>query len=384
MLSLSSSASLKITYWLKRAVSIICLCIAANTSAVTQQSFTLPLTFEHESNPRFTVSDEQSINRVSLVPSYSLNINQGTEKWLVKAGIHLEQSSDKNISEDRNDPSLELGWEHSYETGQFEVTTLLNNQSTRVTEFTDSGQISEDNTRKTQTILINWLNNLNDRASLTFNGDATNVSFDGLNTTGLINYSNESVNVSFNYTLMEQLESFVQLSLSRYKPEDTNSFNSETKGINLGLSWNVNEKLNIAASAGTNETKSESSAQSINNNWQAMLNVDYATLKTNSRLSISRNLSPSSTGSINETNQIAVGWTYNLSERDNFALDANWRQNLTLNRTETISLLANYTRQISLSWDFSLSAAHRNRNDSLTSVSSNSMMASIRYNLLDF
>lgn len=386
MLSLSSQASLKNKLWLKFILSMFFLCVVTNTFAVIQQSFALPLMYEYESNPRFSVTDEQSINRVILVPAYSITANQDTEQWFATANLYLEQSSDQTISQDRNDPSLNIGWSHDYETGQFGVTALLNNQSTRVSEFADSGIVSGDNTRKTRSLSVNWLNTLSDKTTLTFNGNATNVTFDGLVTTGLVDYRNESINATLNYTLSEKIEIFSQLSFSRYTPEDVNSLNSETKGINLGLIWNVNEKFNMTASAGTNETKSESNIQNTSNNksWQALLNMHYTTVRTNSHLSISRSQSPGSTGSLNETNQLAAGWTYNLSEQEEISLEATWGQNLTLNKTETKSLSANYTREISLSWDFRISAIHRNRDDILTSASSNSIMASVIYSLPEF
>ena len=376
---MTTTSTLKIT------TSMLLFAVTVNVYASIEQSLTLPLTFEYESNPLFSASDEQSINHVILVPNYSIRVNQGTEQWFAVASLHLEQSSDQTISQNRNDPSINLGWTHDYETGQFGVTALLNDQSTRVSEFTDSGLLSYDNTRKTRSLSVNWLNNLSDRTSLTLNGAVTNVKFDGLNTTGLINYRNESVNATLNYTLSEQTEIFTQLSFSRFKPEDTNSFNSETSGFNLGFTWNVNEKFNMTSSAGASETKSENNNQISNQqNWQAMLSMQYATFRSNSHLRLSRSQSPGSTGSINEINQIAAGWLYNLSDEDEIAFDISWGQNLSLNKTETKSLTAKYTRHISLLWDFSLSATHRNRDDGLFSVSNNSAMASIIYNIPEF
>ena len=372
--------------YLKLITVTLSLSISADTFAATVQSLTLPLTFEYESNPRLSVSNKQSISRVILIPDYSIMLNQGPDQWFAKASLRMERSSDQAISQDRDDPSLNLGWKHDYETGQFGVTALLNDQSTRVSEFTDSGLVSGDNTKKSRSMSVNWLNRLSDRTSLTLAGVATNVTFDGLNTTGLVNYRNESINTKLSYILSEKTEIFTQLSFSQYKPEDVNSLNSETKSIDFGLIWNANEKLNVTASAGVNETKSESNIQSTSNNksWQALLSMQYTTLRTNSHLSISRSQSPGSTGSINETNQFAAGWLYNLSEKEEIALDVRWVQNLTQNKSETKSLTAKYTRQISLSWDFSLSATHRNSDNGLFSVSSNSVMASIIYNLSDF
>lgn len=373
--------------WFRLTMSIFFLCVTTNTIAATQQDFILPLTFEHESNPSLTVTDEQSINRVILVPDYSLLINQGTVQWSANASLRIERSSDQMISEDRNDPTLSLGWRHTYETGQFGITALLNNQSTRITEFVASGQqVSGDNTQKNRMVSVDWLNALSDRTSLILNGSVTNMTFDGLNTTGLVDYRNESVTARLSYTFNEQMETFTQLFFSTFEPGDINSIHSETKGFNLGLTWNVNEKLNMTTSAGTSYTISKSNVQNAttNKSWQAMLNLQYNTLLNTSYLSFSRSLIPGSSGSINETNQIEAGWTYSLSDRDNIGFNISRGQNLTLNNIETNSFSVNYARQISLSWDLRLAATHRNIDNNLSNVSSNNVMASIIYNLSDF
>ena len=383
MLSLPSQVAQKIRYQLILSVSIFLLCVATNTSAAVQQSLTIPLSLEYNSNPRLSTSNGQSVDRVILVPDYSITSSQGSNQWFAQASLRLEQTSDQTISQNRNDPSLNLGWTHDYETGQFGINALVDSQSTRVSEFADSGLVSEDNTRNTRRLSLNWLNNLSERTSLTLNGIATNVTFDDLATTGLVNYRNELVNARFSYDLSEQVVTFTQLSFSRYKPQGLTGVNSEIKSADIGLTWNVNEKFNMTTSAGINEIKSEGSIQGIGR-WQAMLNMQYTTLLTNSHLSLSKNYIPGSTGIINETNQITAGWTYSLSDKENLVVDISWYQNLTLNETVTKSLAANYTRQISLSWDFRLSAVHRNRNDNLTTASSNSIMTSIIYNLPDF
>ena len=99
-----------IVYSLAMGVIILLFSITTNTFATTVQSLTLPLTFEYESNPRLSSSEEQPISRVVLVPNYSLISNQGTDQWSATASVHIEQSSDDTISQNRSDPSINLGW----------------------------------------------------------------------------------------------------------------------------------------------------------------------------------------------------------------------------------------------------------------------------------
>lgn len=362
-------------------ISSLCLLsLSANSLAAVVQSLTLPFSFAHESNSRYSATNKQAISQTTLTPRYSLSSNNGANQWHTNASLRMVRTSDQNIRQDRNDPSLNLGWTHNYETGQFSVTGLANDQSTQISELTDSGLISGDNTKKTRTASLNWSNSLTDRTTLSIGGSATKATFDGATTTGLENYKSESSNAKLSYSLSGQTEVFTQLGYSLQKPENTND-TSKFKSINLGFSYTVSEKINATVSAGANETES---GGSNSQGWQASISSNYATLYTSTQLSLSHGQSPSSTGSFSESNQIAFGWSYSLTERDKIKLNVSWLENLSANDNQTKRVSATYSNELSISWDFSLSASHNTREDKLTNVSSNSIMANIIYKLPDF
>ena len=373
---MTTTSTLKIT------TSMFLFTVTVNVCASIEQSLTLPLILEFESNPQLSVSNEQSVNRRILVPNYSISSNEETNSWFVNASMRVERSSDQNISQDRDDPSLNMGWTHHYETGQFGATGFYSEQSTRISEFTDSGLVRRDNTNKTRALTLNWANNLNERTSIALDGTRTQVAFVGASTIGFVDYQDDSISAQLNYNLNEQMQTFVRTSYSLYQPDVVNSLNTEARSMDLGIDWNVNEKLNIVASIGPNKAIRED--QAFRTSWQASFSVQYATLRTRSSLSLSRDQLPSSTGSLDESYRVAAGWSYELTERDNIDLALSWRQNLTSNKNETSIFTANYTYEVDLSWDFSLSAAHRVRDDLLTKASSSSIMASIIYKIPDF
>lgn len=358
------------------------------SNAEIQQSFTLPISYESESNPRYSVSNKTKINRLILHPNYLISLNSETDQLFAGVSYRYEKTSDPLISQDREDPSLDFGWKHDYETGMFSATAKYYEQSTRVSEFTDSGLVeftnsnleNRDNTRKTYTVLFDWKKNLTERMSIIFNSNVTKVKFDELDTAGLVNFQNESLNTSLNFPLNERIEMLTQLFISRYNPEGEVNTSSETIGYNLGFRWKASENFNIDASAGTNETLSNNVAKSKYKSWQASLSLNYSTLKTNSHFIATRGNIPSSTGTLNEQNRVAANWIYNLSDEDNIALEYIWAQNLSLNKIQINSFTAKYTNKISLSLDYSISVSHKNREDNITKSDSNSVMASIIYN----
>ena len=362
----------------------VLLMTIAKVSVAVEQSLTIPLSYEFESNPALSISDEKSATLTSLAPSYSLFSTHEINPWFINLALRAVRSSDQTISQNRDNPSLGLGWTHHYETGQFVVSGLTSEQSTRSRELTDSSLVSGDNTRKSDSLSVNWLNNLSDRASLNLGGDSTRVKFTGLATTGLVNFRNETASTKINYSLNEKVDTSVSFSSSRYLPESTTINEATTNAFNLGLSWNASKQFILNTSAGLNETVFKNNAQAKKKSWQAMLSMQYNTLRSNSLINLSRSQSPDSTGSINETNRIAAGWTYSLSEKENLIFDLNWWQNLTLNKAKTSQYSVKYTRQISLSWDFSLSAAHRISELQQGNASNTSVMTSVIYKLPEF
>lgn len=109
------------------------------TSAAVIQSLILPLSFSHETNPLYSTTNQESVSKTTLSPRYSMSSSSGTNQWTSSASLNIVRTSDQSISQDRSDPSLDIGWTHNYETGKFSVTGLANNQSTQVSELTDSG-----------------------------------------------------------------------------------------------------------------------------------------------------------------------------------------------------------------------------------------------------
>ena len=349
--------------------------LPVNSFALTfQQSLTLPLSLEYESNPRLSPNNQQSARRTTLIPAYTLMATQGNDEFSIDLGLNIERSSNQSASADREDPSVGLGWSHTYETGQYGLTANFSEQSTRISEFDDTGLSTNDNTRQSSSIGGNWSTALSDRYTFTLDGNITKAEFDST-TASLNDFKNKNVNAQLGYSVNEQIESYVRVAFSRFEPATGNK--SNTRSIVLGADWDVSEQLSVNGNLGVNKTGSDSG-------WQAMLDANYMTARTQTQFGLSRSRSPSSAGIINESNQLSAAWSYDLSAKENLGVNFNYQENLSANESETMRLSANYTRALAPEWDFRISASHRNRDDSISSASSNSLTATIIYKLSDF
>lgn len=346
-------------------------------AATWEQSLTLPLSLEYESNPRLSETNQQSVRRTLLTPDYSITATDGTEQFFSKLRLRIERSSDTSISADREDPSIDLGWKHDHETGQFGLTAHYDKQSTRLSELEDTGQISIDNTRQSRALSGNWSNALSERYTLGLNANLTKVSFDGAGS-GLNDYSDKSISAQLGYSLNEQTETFTRLSLSRFEP--VSSRTTDIRSLDVGATWTVSDRLSLTGSAGIND----SSGATNESGWQTMLDMSYMTERARTSLGLSRTRAPSGAGVVNESNQLHAGWTYSLSERNDLGVNVDWRENLSTNTGQTLRLGANLTHQLGPAWDFRVSAQRLNRDDDFSNASSNTLTATLVYKLTDF
>jgi len=367
-----------IKQWGKNSLILLAI-LPANTFAMTfQQSIRLPFSVEYDSNPRLVENNERSVQRFTLAPDYSLMATKGNEQFFANLRLRLEKSSNESVSADREDPAVDLGWTHNYETGQFGITASLAEQSTRTSEFAETGQIDNDNTRQNRSFGINWSSALSARYTLSADAEIRKVTFDR-EATNQNEFDNEAINAQLGYSVNEQLEAFTRLSFSRFDPSNNNR-DTRSKSLVVGATLTVSDTLTLSGNAGINTT----SGAERDSGWQAMFSADYTTERTRSNLDISRSRDPSSSGIVRENNQFNVGFTYSLSERKSVGFDLSYRENLDDNDNETMTLSGNYTQQITPEWDFRLVASHRNRDDGSIDATSNSVTATIIYKLSDF
>lgn len=357
---------------------ILAVCLPATAIAATwEQALSLPVSVEYESNPRLSETDRQSVRRTLLTPDYSLTATDGTDQWFARLRLRIERSSNTAISADREDPSIDLGWNHAHETGQFGLTAHFDKKSTRLSELEDTGQLTNDNTRRSRTLSANWSNALSERYTLNLNASLNKVSFDGAGS-GLNDYQDKSISAQLGYSLDAQTDTFARISLSRFEPVSGSS--TKIRSLDIGATWALSERINITGSAGVND----SSGATTESGWQARFDMSYLTERSHSNLGLSRTRSPSGAGVVNESNQLQAGWRYALSERDNVGVNFNWRENLSTNTGKTLRLGANYTRQLSPSWDFRVSAQRLKRDDDVSNAFSNTLTATLVYKLTDF
>ena len=115
--------------------------------------------------------------------------------------------------------------------------------------------------------------------------------------------------------------------------------------------------------------------------------MSYKTDINQANLSISRSISPSSTGDVNEQDKVSVGWSRSLNERLTAGIRGSYQETSSAidndsNDRENISISPSINWQYSPDSTFSLSYNYRQQKESAlnTNVSSHAIMLTFNYN----
>ena len=326
-------------------------------------------------------NNPQSVWRYSLVPSYSISGINELNRWFSSLSLNIQRSSDKNLSIDREDPSLALGWSKEFERGNLTLNGSYVRASTRVTQLQESGLVANDASSISKSISINFTRILTERLNWSLGGALTKSTFTG--GSGFTGFNSKSLTSTLNYDYSEKLRPFVNLGYSTYDSAESpqniqntqNSQNSQT--FTIGTIYNINPRLVSNFSAGY--TKLSTGVGKVGN-----INLSYSGDNYQFTSAYSRSVTPSSIGGFQNADSISLSYSYSLSERDSLGAGFNWRKNNSLNDIESKQITAFYSRILTEFWQMRLSLQARDIKSIEQSANGEMLGISLIYNTPNF
>lgn len=354
----------------KKLAAIGLIVYAGNASAevILEQAAEVSLGTTYNTNLQLLQDqDKESVWLYNIVPKYKITASDGVNEWFGIASLNVERSSNKDVSDDREDPSIDLGWKHELERGTLGLKASYIKASTRQTQFTDTGVLLQDGSSIEKSIVANWSHlittNLNYAADLGYE----KTSFSGVNV--LNNYSLTYLNNVLSYKYNEMVSPYLGVRLNDYKSQgDLGSsrikYQDYLVGAELELSPTI--KLNV----GTGFTNFSSSGQ--DNEWIGLVDASYTGERYTLTSRLERSVLPTGLGDIEIGDRFSLGYGYDLTEKSGFGIDLTLGKNKSLTSIETQQLGAYYNRELSASWVMRLTYEFRNlKAQGIDSVSGN-------------
>lgn len=329
----------------------------------------------YDDNPTMSSNNQQSIMRYSFNPKYKVTAVNDLDSWYAGTSLNIQRSSDKKISIDREDPSFNFGWQRALEKGGFGLTGSYSKASTRVTEIDETGRVLKDGNSITKSIAANWSHLLTEKLGTSLGVQYLRKNFSVGNFTG---YTSKSLNSGLSYQLTEKISPFAQVSWTDYESEGLTSTNRKSQNYSVGANFISSPRFNYVLSTGVSHVENTGNGRIYSAN--ATYLGDRYTLKAG----LGRSVSPSSLGGFQESDNLSVGYGYELSEISNFGADLSWRRNNSLNDSESRSASGFYSRDLSEYWQMRLSAKHRTLKTSSNSAQGNSVGITFTYNIPEF
>lgn len=299
--------------------------------------------------------DKESVWLYNIVPKYKITASDGINEWVGTASLNVERSSNKDISDDREDPSVELGWKHELERGTLGLRANYIRASTRQTQFTDTGVLLQDGSSTEKSIVANWSHLITTNLNYAVDLGYEKTSFSGVNI--LNNYSLTYLNNVLSYKYNEMISPYLGVRLNDYKSQgDLGSsrikYQDYLVGAELELSPTI--KLNV----GTGFTNFSSSGQ--DNEWIGLIDVSYIRERYTLASRLERSVLPTGLGDIEIGDRFSVNYAYDLTEKSAFGVDLTLSKNNSLTTIETQQLGAFYNRELTPSWAMRVTYEFRN------------------------
>ena len=284
-----------------------------------QQSVSLRMSAEYDTNPAMTPANTEGVWRALFEPGYILTgILDENE---VKTGLALQtaRSSNATLSPDRNSPTVFLDWLHHIEEGEVGIASRYAEIATREAGADASGLISVASTRASRTLSGRLSKTLNEQSTLAADGSYESVSYTGGT---FIDYATRSANMIFSYAWGERSTYFLKTHYADFIPTDGGSTSRLASAI-LGLTWNFSDTLEGTLQAGKSKTSGVAKLGTVGG-----AAMRYSGDLTQLTIDAERQVSPSGLGGFVTVDKMNVNSTYAISERSNSGIDLVWQKSL--------------------------------------------------------
>lgn len=330
---------------------------------------------DYDDNPTMADTNKTTVMRYSFNPKYNISAVDDINTWFASAGLNVQRSSNKNITIDRDDPNFNFGWTRALERGSFGLNASYSKASTRITEIDESGRVLRDGDSTTKSIGANFTHLITERLSINSGAQYLKKDFSVGNFTG---YTSKSLNTGLSYQLTEKISPFAQVSWTDYKSEGLTAIDRKSQNYSAGANFILSPRLNYGLSAGISHVENTGNGRIYG------ANATYLGDRYNLKASLGRSISPSSLGGFQESDNLSIGYGYELSAISRFGADISWRRNNSFNDSESGSVSGFYSRDLTEYWQMRLSARHRTLKTINNSAEGNSAGITFTYNIPEF
>ncbi|MCU0932817.1 MAG: hypothetical protein MUE43_13680 [Serpentinimonas sp.] len=291
-------------------------------------------------------------------------------------------SSNRAVSDNRQDPSLGFNYQQQTPTGGWGVNASAVQASTRATELEETGLVTLDRTQTTYALGWSGQQALSERWNLNGGLDLRDVRYDTL---ALVENRTLSGNAALAYTLSETETVSLQAGSSRYNPGQGGTPGAARSSTNTSLTLqyrrNVSPSLEWAARWGVVRI----TGANADTSWVGGGSVTHTGQRFNATLDAGRNVVSSGLlGGFATNIAVRASAGYALSEFTRLGAALAYTRNVgnSPTRDSATTLSVSATTELSAFWQLALSLQHRQANRPANAAGARADGQSVALNLI--
>lgn len=334
---------------------------------------------------------EQSQGSVQYAITPSLNLKREMENSEISLETGYGVNRYASLSRlDRADPFTRFKTKYSTERSTYGLDASYQEASSRSTAEQDSGDFATESTVTKESVSPSYSYKLSERDTL---GLTAAYSKSTYSTADFSDTTTKSISSNWQHAFSERFSGGLSLSFSNY---DSQGLGSQTQTDNYNLSttasFNLSELWKVNGQIGIRQLKSDTTNNTIIEDNQSSgssfdINIAKQSEISSVALGLSRSISPSNTGDVNEQDRFNVSWSRMLSEYLTTSLSFSYQQSRSATDENNSSKRENINFSPLITWQFDrnlgLNVSYNYRQQKLesdnTNVRSNSLMIGLIY-----
>lgn len=332
--------------------------IHASAGITLEQQVGISAGVDYQDNPRLS-RDGGNAWIYSLTPTYAISALDGRNNWYANGQVNVERSSDKIVSDDRVDPTAEIGWKREFENDAkagislgYRKTPLRNRQ------FLVTGNVQVDGDAVSRVANANFSRPLSERLNLALNAayERNTFTYPSTTTANQVPNSFRSFNAELAYKWSEMFAPYARVGLNDYRA------NSQIKYQNLlgGVVVTTSPQLNFDINTGVTHFSG-----SQPDKWIGSFKANYSGEKYKLSGALARSASPTDRGPVDVVDSATATYTYDLSEVNHMGVGLFFAKNRSSIPSKTEQLSIFYLRDLSQYWQLDAHASGRALQDNV-------------------
>lgn len=377
---------------MKKSVTVLGLLGLTHSFVVSSAEYTLDITaspiFGYDDNVLLNVDEEDSFT-FEVAPTLVLGRAVENMSSTLSLGYAVERFS--SISRlDSENPFVRFSSNYDMERTQLGLNVSYVEDSVRNEAEEDTGDFSTDATSRTRSISPSISFQLSEQDTLTSSFTYTEREY---SSDDFEDNDNRSLNLGWTRQFTERLSGGLNTTISNYQTDGlTFTTDDDSYNVSASASYQLSEVWSVEGDIGFRRldtertsnlgvvTKDDSNGSTFN------VSTSYDKERDSVIVNYTKQLSPSSSGVVNEQESVRLEWSRKLSEQLTAKLIASYRETRTAseqssdNKRENINLSPSIRWQVDANWNVNLGYHYKEqKRDTAKDVDSNAVLMTVTY-----